>query len=362
MRRSGRPNRLICLPKRYINEPPPLPPHVDPGTHPTITSTTETTQSHPITWLHTRPDRYRVYRAYMKKFPSLNPDNDLSLDLQCDSPNFSLPTNAAGNRLILPGFGASLDKLRGNEASLDELRSNIFAPFLNTSVYRMMHWYYSGSDQKSFNELDRLVHSVILSPDFDVNHLRGFRASREAGRLDKHTAGETSTLKLTDGWIKTTLELPLPCKNTRQASEQSAQKFEVENVYYRRLVPVITSALKQSDAEQFHVSPFKTYWKRTDDSSPERIYSEIYTADVYLEEQAKLDALPQLDGQTYENVIIGLTFWSDSTRSALRSGLVRFFCLFWHGPGPGPVQTFCHLGNNQTRPSRTGLQWSKYSP
>ena len=34
---------------------------------------------------------------------------------------------------------------------------NIYHPFLNATVYRLMSWFYSGSNQKSVAELDRLV-------------------------------------------------------------------------------------------------------------------------------------------------------------------------------------------------------------
>lgn len=62
--------------------------------------------------------------------------------------------------------------------------TNTFAPFLNMTVFRLMSWFYGGSQMKSLAELDSLVNDVILQEDFDKAHLHGFSAARESARLD----------------------------------------------------------------------------------------------------------------------------------------------------------------------------------
>ncbi|KIL62147.1 hypothetical protein M378DRAFT_13086 [Amanita muscaria Koide BX008] len=161
-----------------------------------------------------------------------------------------------------------------------------------------------------------LVHSVLLAPDFDVTHLQGFRSSREAERLDKFVDETNSVFTASDGWIQTTLELPLPCEKIKHQSETAAPKFNIEGVYHRRVIDIIKSAVRQTAAEHFHIAPFTAYWKPSDDSPPERVFSELYTADAFIEEQRKIDALPQLPEEEHEKVIIGLMLWSDSTRLA----------------------------------------------
>ena len=60
---------------------------------------------------------------------------------------------------------------------------NIYHPFLNATVCRLMNWFYTGSNQKSIAELDRLVKEVIIH-DFDVSDLEGFSTALELHCLD----------------------------------------------------------------------------------------------------------------------------------------------------------------------------------
>ncbi|KAM6494731.1 hypothetical protein JOM56_009354 [Amanita muscaria] len=306
VRPSGRPNRRIRLPKRYVNEPPPLPPQVEPNREPDIENNDQNNfGDDDRCWRYTERDAYGMYRGYRNHFPSYNPDNRLSLDRQCDSPNFSVATDHSEKRPWWAVFGNSLN----------EVKEALFAPFLNASTFRLMNWFYSGSNLKSFIELDRLVHTVLLAPDFDM-HLQGFRSSREAERLDKFVNETNSVFTASDGWIPTTLELPLPCEKIKHQSETAAPKFVIEEVYHRRVIEIIKSAVRQTAAEHFHIAPFTAYWKPSDDSPPERVFSEVYTADAFIEEQRRIDALPQPPGEEHEKVIIGLMLWSDSTRLA----------------------------------------------
>ena len=311
MRPSGRPNRRIRLPKRYINDVPPQPPQIEPDTqaNPTIREPTpEDSQPAALSWLYTTSNSFGVYHGFYGSFPSFNPDKQLSLDLQCDSPNFSVAgAENASERPWWSAFGKSVE----------EVEADLFALFSNPSVYRLMNWLYSGSNLKSFTEVDKLVHNVLLAPDFSAEHLRGFRSTREADRLDKHLAeGSDNPFSVKDGWLEAKLKLPLPCEWVKQTSEREAAKFIVEGVYHRHIMDVIKSVIGSMTAEQFHIAPFKSYWQSAEGALPERIYSELYTADAFLEEQQKIGALPQRDGEVYENVIVALMFWSDSTRLA----------------------------------------------
>ncbi|KAM6499872.1 hypothetical protein JOM56_005380 [Amanita muscaria] len=308
LRPSGRPNRHIRLPRRYVNELPPLPPQVEPNRVPENQIHDEEEENHDDgrPWCCTECDGYGVYRGYRSRFPSYNPDNQLSLDTQCDSPNFSTATDNSEKRPWWAVFGKSLT----------EVKETLFAPFLNPSTFRLMNWFYSGSNLKSFIELDRLVHTVLLAPDFNVVHLEGFRSSREAEQLDNFVEGSDSIFSASDGWIQGTLELPLPCEKIKNTSEATAPKFSIDGVYHRRIMEVIKSAVRQTAAEHFHITPFTTYWKRTADSPPERIFSEVYTSDAFIEEQRKIDSTPHLADEEHEKMIIGLMLWSDSTRLA----------------------------------------------
>ncbi|KIL54074.1 hypothetical protein M378DRAFT_19225 [Amanita muscaria Koide BX008] len=161
LRPSGRPNRRIRLPKRYVNEPPPLPPQVEPNREPAETAEPidqNNSGDDDRCWRYTERDAFGMYRGYRCHFPSYNPDNRLSLDCQCDSPNFSVATDNSEKRPWWAVFGKSLN----------EVKETLFAPFLNASTFHLMHWFYSGSNLKSFIELDRLV----LQPMYTQSNTR----------------------------------------------------------------------------------------------------------------------------------------------------------------------------------------------
>ena len=57
-------------------------------------------------------------------------------------------------------------------------------PFFNATVFRLIAWTKTGSALESDAELQCLVDEVILADDFDWEHLRRFRVSKEQDCLD----------------------------------------------------------------------------------------------------------------------------------------------------------------------------------
>ena len=54
--------------------------------------------------------------------------------------------------------------------------TSCFVPFLNTTVLRLMNWFYQGST-KTLAALQSLVNNIILHPDFCLSDLKNFSAS-----------------------------------------------------------------------------------------------------------------------------------------------------------------------------------------
>jgi hypothetical protein len=250
----------------------------------------------------TRSNSYGIYRSYPFGIPSYTPDELYSLDVVSDSTTFA-PDSGAHTPDRLPWWSPF-------SSSLDNLTEAYFAPFLNASVFRLMNWFYNGSNNKSLSDLDNLVNNVILATDFKTEDLVGFRATREAERLDKVDALQ-SRFPTQDGWIETSVRISLPSKKVTHATEADAPKFDVPGLFHRRLIYVIKAALQETVAQSYHFSPFQEFWQPSPDAPPERIWSELYTADAFIAEHEKIQSRPQDGG--LENVIIGLMLWSDST-------------------------------------------------
>ena len=183
------------------------------------------------------------------------------------------------------------------------------------STLHLMSWFYSTSNTKSHAELDRLVKEVILSPDFSPAELVGFRAAKEASLMDKHLASSAQSPQTPssnrDQWRETSVFISLPCDGVKHGSEADAPKFEVKGLYHRRIVEVVRSALAEPAAQKFHLFPFREYWKPSPDEPAERIFSEAFTADYFLEQYEKIQHIDSPKKRI--PVVIGIMVWSDST-------------------------------------------------
>ena len=78
-----------------------------------------------------------------------------------------------------------------------------------------------------------------------------------------------------------TNHIPVPCDKYRFANEEEAPRFVVDGIWYCRPLEVIKRAFTKPAAEKFHTTPFKEYWKPSDNEPEERLYSETYTGNVF---------------------------------------------------------------------------------
>jgi hypothetical protein len=264
----------------------------------------------------TECDSYGVYREYPHGKPTITPDQHYTLSDVSDSPYLSLDPSASASTSIL---GLASQKLQQTVKALKPF----FAPFRNPTVYRLMDWFNNSSISKSLHDLNQLVKNVLLAPDFKPEELIGFSAIKENEMMDTYQESESRTNQVSDSvspspfefddtWIKGFVDIPLPCDGVQQ-SEDDAPKFRVE-VYYRNLMEVIKSALSEFAAEQFHIFPFKAFWKPGPDEPPERIYSELYTGDFWNQEYDKLrNEHDNGPNRALEAFIVSLMIWSDAT-------------------------------------------------
>ena len=258
--------------------------------------------------IKTDRDEFGLYRVYTS-YPCTNPDEMQDLENRCDAPGLATASQNAEKRWWT-GFGHSMPDLSNQ-------KDGFFAPFLNATVFRLMNWFYSGSSSKSIAELQSLVDNVILAPDFKISDLSDFNAKRELRRLDgeveTHLNNPPSTSFANEnGWKQSSVYIKLPCEKVLQ-KEDTASILEVPGVYHRSLIEVITTALQDTAAKTFHFTPFSLYWQQSPESTPERIYSEIYNSDSFIEEDKKVKELPPEPGHQYEHAIAALMVASDST-------------------------------------------------
>ncbi|KAF8998814.1 hypothetical protein BDQ17DRAFT_1428189 [Cyathus striatus] len=197
---SGLPKRNIRLPKCFqdiLPAPPPTVITLEADHHsPSQSQSPSLSPPHDLTLEYkSEPNSFGIYRVYSSEPPSFTPDDNFEIINVSDSPNFTNSIQDSGATWGSP-FGVN----PADSASLISIAKHLFT---NISVLRLMSWFYDGVT-KTADSLNKLVYEVLLAPDFKLDDLDGFDASKEARKLDNFAP-------LQDGWNKTSLTIPLPC-------------------------------------------------------------------------------------------------------------------------------------------------------
>lgn len=257
-----------------------------------------------IDWYETEPDEFGLYRRYPGN-PARCLDDDESPDGDVDSPN------------IIPSVRVTWSFASPIRAVVNALTEEVlpllewYSPFINASTYRLMHWTYTGSNNKSFSELDRLVHEVIRAPDFKIPDLENFSAQREAARLDQGILSDEALAA--GGWKRTTAKIPLPKTKARYESEEDAPFIEVEGILTRDLPTLLRTIYQSQEIRQYQMLPFELR-ARWEDGRDERMYQDLCNSQSWIDEHIKIQALrsqnPE-DRADMEYVVAPIIAYSD---------------------------------------------------
>lgn len=174
----------------------------------------------------------------------------------------------------------------------------------------LMNWKDSGAPTKSDAEVNSLVKDVLLDPQFKLEDLQGFSVARENQRSD--AAEKKSPFLDSFQTADINIEVPSGVKGVPPGT------FSVPGLLYRKLTTVIQAAFSSPLASHFHFSPFKLF-HRSPSGEEERVFSEVYNSDVYIEEHDNVQRAPLHPDEPdckLEKVIAALMFWSDSTHLA----------------------------------------------
>jgi hypothetical protein len=180
----------------------------------------------------------------------------------------------------------------------------------NTTVELLLQWQNTGSELKSNGELNRLV-NVLRHPNFSVEDLGGFDATRENRRQDQEDE-KSPALK---GFQETSVKIDVPSGDRNVPSTV----LDVPGLHYRKLTTIIRSAFESPLASKFHYTPFKLFHQSPGSEAPERVFSELYNSDAFIREHDRVQRAPvpaEESGCAREKVVAALMFWSDATHLA----------------------------------------------
>ncbi|PPQ78449.1 hypothetical protein CVT24_001579 [Panaeolus cyanescens] len=261
----------------------------------------------PVSMKKTKANSFGVFRAYQDQLPTYTPDTDFDVRHICDNPAFNVqtPTRIHTGPDAPSPPGPYTDQIPpNNTAKLSQ------SPYSTKTEELFMSWYYSGGNTKSLNDMNVLAHNVIGSDDFRKEDLRKFDAAKSAQKLDN----ALDTLRpLNDGWKQSSVTISLPYPRHKSTSEFEAPVHKVDGLLHRSLTEIIKSAYSEKAASDFHTAPFEEYWRPSPQSTPERIYSELYNSDALLSEHQKIRQSPR-PGCNLETVVMPMMLGSDSTQ------------------------------------------------
>jgi hypothetical protein len=290
---SGRPRRQYHLPKRFRDNLPEPPAPV-----PTTPSDSNTNPVRRVILivrdrLVTVMNSFGIWRDYPER-PSVDPDSHLTLEELSNSYRH-------GHLRAAPSKPEC-------ETHSSESRPSHW-PFSNGTVHGIMQWLNNGQTAKSEAETSKLIHDVILSPNFDPDDLIGFDAHRENQRLDS----ALSESALRSQFIESSVDILIPSGE----SQIEGKTFEIPGLLHRKLTSVIREAFESPLAHLYHYSPFKLFQKSHSSGKEERIYGEIFTSDAFLEETERVrrqGLVPPEDSTCKrEKVVAAMMMSSDAT-------------------------------------------------
>jgi hypothetical protein len=250
---------------------------------PTQVSVQEQLPPSPPQGICTTKNVFSLYRQYMTPIPPAHdPEEDVNLDDLSNIP----PSKQVGD-------------------------DNSFGPYPNFNSFRIGDWYWRRT-QKSQEDFRALI-DIIGDLDFQSSDVRHTRWDS----INNELAGDSIT-----GWMDeefheadwTCSEFSITIPFHRRTQSPGPKTYQVKGFYHRKLVSVIRERLANNS--RFHFDPYELYWQVGKNSTPVRVYREIYTSAAFLRAHRELQDSPGVQGCTLPRVVTALMFWSDATHLA----------------------------------------------
>lgn len=246
---------------------------------------------------------FGLFREYQNP-PPHDPDESLSLnDLSASATVFPI-LNFIDQ---VPGSLQSLVE----DGPVDEQSSNDpLQGCSSRSAQLLMSWMWNGSNIKSLEECNSLVHDVIMDPEFQVSDLKNFNVHSETAKLDHALGGQQN------GWRASDIDIAIPDgKKHSSPNNPLIPTFPVPGLVYRSITEVIKSSWSDPSITGLHYVPYWQFWQR-DDEVIECIHNELYASEAFNTAYEDLQKSDLESGCHLEKVICSLMFWSDSTHLA----------------------------------------------
>jgi hypothetical protein len=123
--------------------------------------------------------------------------------------------------------------------------------YTNKSAGLVVNWQNTGSSVKSNIEINRLVHKVILHPEFRLDDLKTFNVARENQKVDMADANSP----LLQSFQHTEIQISIPLGS----KDISPRLVAIPDLYFCKLTSLIKEVFESPLSSMFHLTPFKMF-------------------------------------------------------------------------------------------------------
>jgi hypothetical protein len=291
-------------------------------------------QSRALRFFQSPKSIFGLWRRYFaERPPTHDPEECVTLNDLC----YSNPAHAAPHDQPISG----LQSTQPCEPTPS------FYPYPNEASFRLGHWYWNGSVQKSQESFKELL-EIVGDPDFDPSDIRHVKWNQINAKLGSHGAEDVDEwMDIDAGWNKKRIDIPVPFH--RRAQDPGIHHYIGADLYYRSLVDVIKEKLANPhDFERFHLEPYEFFWQPTSGQDEVKVHGELYTSQAFLETHRELQDSPGEPDCELPRVVAALMFWSDSTHLTSFGNAKLWPCYMYFGNESKyrRCKLSCHLCNH----------------
>ncbi|KAH9476132.1 hypothetical protein JR316_0011703 [Psilocybe cubensis] len=173
---------------------------------------------------------------------------------------------------------------------------------LAPTVRRLMTWANNGQTTKSHEQINELVHDVLLADDFNPKDLIDFEARNQNAKLDQAIAGSALRSQFTESSV----DILVPSGTV----SRPPVSYTIPGLLHRSITFIISEFFTGPLGHLVHYSPF-VLKQQSASNREERLFSEVYNSDAFLEKHGLLP--PGQEDCQLERVVAAVMPLSDAT-------------------------------------------------
>jgi hypothetical protein len=235
----------------------------------------------PLVAYQTPPNNMGLFRIYPTQ-PTFIPKGDSNIHTIVDAPTLKASQRSEAPEQIAP------------ESQPEITPETLYSAFSSPTAGLLMCWQYSGTNEKSGAELNRLW-SFVTDLQFQPSLQSTFNHEREKKRIEKYLHNQSNPFNTDYGWEKSAVSIPLPHEGSSWPlgeHEPSVPTLIVDGIYHRDIIDIVTSTFQDQISSEFHLTPFEEYWQPNAEADPIKVFGEAYSSHKAVDLYHNVHSLP----------------------------------------------------------------------